>query len=73
MTTIQAPSGRWIFVGSGIPGALAYEHISGRPATEQELATAKSFGPRLAHVRSVSFETREQAVKAALLHGVAIE
>ena len=61
---IQYPSGRWGFVGR-VSAALAYVQLDGSPATEEQLATAAQFGPRLAHITTRTFATKAEALHAA--------
>lgn len=61
---IHYPSGRWGFVGS-VDARLAYESNDGNPATEEELENARSFGPRVAGVKTRTWATKEEAEKAA--------
>ena len=65
MNIIDTPSGRFVFVGRGIPGHLAYVANDGSAATDEQLAKARQFGPRLAGVKTRSFDTREEAEAAA--------
>jgi len=68
---MKTPTGCWVFAGS-VPGHLAYLHESGRPATDEELDTARRFGPRLARVKTRSWATREEAVAAATERGLKV-
>lgn len=65
MSIIETPSGRFTFVGFGIPGSLLYVSKDGSPATGEELANAARFGPAVSGVKSRSFATREEAEAAA--------
>lgn len=59
----QYPTGRWGFVGS-VRADLCYKRPDGEPLTGENVAEIRQFGPRLAGVTGVSFETREDALTA---------
>lgn len=61
---IQYPSGRWGFAGS-VSAELTYVQLDGSPATQEQLATAARFGPRLARVTTRAFTTKAEALQAA--------
>ncbi len=61
---IEHKPGVWGFAGS-VASELAYESKDGTPATAEQLANARSFGPALAGVRSKTWPTREAAIAAA--------
>lgn len=54
---------RWKFVGR-VSAPLCYERKDGEPLTEEDVHTIRQHGPRLAGVKSRSFETREDALRA---------
>lgn len=60
---IQYPSGRWGFAGK-VQVDLAYTRADGSPLTDKDIENVRSFGPRLAHVKSVTFATEQQAIAA---------
>lgn len=69
LSIIETPTGRFVFVGS-VPGSLGYvDAATGEDATEEQLQRARSFGPRIAGVKSRAFETRDEAVAFAAAHG----
>ena len=63
---IQAPSGRWYFVGSGIPAELAVVRKDGKDATAQDYENAHLVGPAIAGMTTRTFDT-EQAAREALI------
>jgi hypothetical protein len=69
---IEFSPGCWVFRGR-VPAALCYEAKDGTPATQQQMEDARSFGPRLAGVRSRSWTTREDAVAAAEMIGASFK
>ncbi len=73
MHIIDTPSGRFMFVGRGIPGSLLYVAKDGSPATDEALSNAARFGPAPAGVKSCSFATREEAEAAAAALGLKVE
>lgn len=67
---LRNPAGTFHFVGSGIPGELAYVSADGSPATETQLSNAAKFGPKLAGVKTRTFPTRAAAVIAGRVFGL---
>ena len=61
---IQAPSGRWYFVGSGIPAEVAVVRKDGKDATAQDNENAHLVGPAMAGMTTRTFGTKHEALDA---------
>lgn len=57
---IQNPAGTFSFVGR-VAAGLCYTARDGSPVTPAMIATARSFGPRLAGLKVRTWPTREEA------------
>lgn len=68
----QYPTGRWGFVGR-VPADLAWTSLDGGPPDPAEVDVASQFGARFAKVRSRSWETREDALRAAAEIGAEVK
>jgi len=68
LTLLRYPTGRWGFAGR-VPLPLAYEHRDGSPATDAEIRDDLRLPGNVRKLRSVAFETREEAVTAAAALG----
>ena len=60
---IQFPSGQWGFVGK-VRTDLAYVSKDGKPLTTKQIDNTQKFGPRLAGVKTRSFDTKKEALAA---------
>lgn len=60
---IRFPSGRWGIVGSG-PADLMLMQPDGSPITEEQARAAAHVGPRMAGVRTRTWDSREEVVAA---------
>lgn len=65
---IQFPAGSWGFVGS-VDTRLAFVSKDGSEATAEQIKNAQQFGPRLAGVKTRSWETKQDAIDAAAALG----
>ena len=69
---IRYPTGRYGFVGSGVPLPLAYRKRDGAEFTPAEIDVLGRCGPGFVpNVESVSFESEDMAWKVASLLGIA--
>jgi len=59
----QFPSGRWGFTGN-VRADLCYVQKDGSPATEIQLFNAAQFGPRLAGLKTRTFQSEAEALAA---------
>lgn len=65
---IKFPASTWGFVGS-VPSNLTYVTKEGKRPTAEQFETARSFGPRLAGVKTRSWKTKAAALRAAKAEG----
>ena len=62
----------WFFAGS-IPGVLAYVTKDGGKPTEEQLANAQSFGPRVSGLKRRFWDSQWEALEAAAELGYPVE
>ena len=61
---IQFPSGRWGFAGK-VDARLSYVRTDGAPLTAEDFEIIRGFGPALAKVKALAWDTKEEALAAA--------
>ena len=66
---IPLPSVRWQYVGS-VPAVLALRTEDNSEPTTEQIENARHAGPRIAGVKVRTFDTREDALRAAEALGV---
>lgn len=72
LNLIQLPSLRWGFVGR-VPESLAYvDAVTGEAPTPEQIKRAHHVGPRMAGVKTRSWETRTSAEESARAYGYVV-
>ena len=61
---IETTTGRWVYVGGGIPAHLALVRKDGQAATEQDYKNATIAGPSIAGMTQRSWSTKAEALEA---------
>jgi hypothetical protein len=69
LTLMKAPTGVWIFRGS-VPFHLAWQKKKGGRLSDEEAETVSKISTPAMMAKSVSFKTKEEALKAAKKEGI---
>ena len=64
-SVVETPTGRFALVGNVPAELVLYHHVTGRPATPKQIAACRQVGPRIAGLKTRTWDSRE-AAQAAL-------